>query len=332
MSMLKVVVLKVGATFAFALMAALIKAAAPSYPVSEIVFFRSVFAMATLAAWLARRGEWPSALKTTRPFGHVGRSLAGSGGMYGYFLSLAFLPLADATAVTFVSPLMIAPLAWLALGEAVGLARAAAVTAGFAGVLVMLSGQLGHGAGGAPSIGVAVALGGAVATAIAMIQISRLTQSESTGAIVFYFSAVIAVLSLALLILAMVWPERAVLAELASSQRFVAPGALGFAGLAAIGLLGGCAQIMLTQCYRFADASVIAAFDYVAMIWAAALGYLMFAEVPTARVLIGAAIVMTAGAALLAWEHADRRVAPFARRRSGVSARSKPFDIPDAFE
>jgi len=326
MSMLKGVVLKVGATFAFALMAALIKAAAPSYPVSEIVFFRSVFAMATLAAWLARRGEWPSALKTTRPFGHVGRSLAGSGGMYGYFLSLAFLPLADATAFTFVSPLMIAPLAWLALGEAVGLARAAAVTAGFA------SGQLGHGAGGAPSIGVAVALGGAVATAIAMIQIRRLTQSESTGAIVFYFSAVIAVLSLALLILAMVWPERAVLAELASSQRFVAPGALGFAGLAAIGLLGGCAQIMLTQCYRFADASVIAAFDYVAMIWAAALGYLMFAEVPTARVLIGAAIVMTAGAALLAWEHADRRVAPFARRRSGVSARSKPFDIPDAFE
>ena len=109
--MLKGIALKIGATFAFALMAALIKAAAPAYPVSEIVFFRSVFAMATLALWLASRGEWPSALRTTRPLGHVGRSLAGSGGMYGYFLSLAFLPLADATAFTFVSPLMIVPLA-----------------------------------------------------------------------------------------------------------------------------------------------------------------------------------------------------------------------------
>jgi len=83
--MLRGIVLKIGATFAFALMAALIKAAAPTYPVSEIVFFRSVFAMATLAAWLASRSEWPSALGTARPLGHIGRSLAGSCGMYGYF-------------------------------------------------------------------------------------------------------------------------------------------------------------------------------------------------------------------------------------------------------
>ena len=122
--MLGGVILKIGATLAFALMAVLIKAAAPTYPVSEIVFFRSLFAMATLAAWLAWRGEWPSALRTMRPLGHVGRSLAGSCGMYGYFLSLAFLPLADAAAFTFVSPLLIVPLASVVLGEAVGFARA----------------------------------------------------------------------------------------------------------------------------------------------------------------------------------------------------------------
>jgi len=307
--MLKGIALKVGATFAFALMAALIKAAAPTYPVSEIVFFRSVFAMATLAGWLASLGEWPSALRTTRPLGHIGRSLAGSCGMYGYFLSLAFLPLADATAFTFVSPLIIVPLASVVLGEAVGFARAAAVGLGFAGVLVMLSGHLGEGASGAASgLGALVALVGASGTAIAMIQIRRLTESESTGAIVFYFSAVTAVISLAPLAAATAWPDRGAFAGLLATQRFVTPGAVDFAILAALGLLGGCGQIMLTQCYRYADASIIAGFDYVAMIWAASLGYLVFGEVPTGRVLLGAAIVMTAGAGLLVWERGRRAI------------------------
>jgi drug/metabolite transporter (DMT)-like permease len=324
--MLRGIALKVGATFAFALMAALIKAAAPIYPVSEIVFFRSVIAMATLACWLAWLGEWPSALRTTRPLGHIGRSLVGSCGMYGYFLSLAFLPLADATAFTFVSPLMIVPLASVVLGEAVGFARAAAAALGFAGVLVMLSGHLGAGAGGAPSgLGALVALVGASGTAIAMIQIRRLTESESTGAIVFYFSAVTAVLSLAPLIGAMAWPGHGVFAGLVATQRFVTPGAVDFAVLVAIGLLGGCGQIMLTQCYRYADASVIAGFDYVAMIWAATLGYLLFGEIPTTRVLVGAAIVMAAGAALLMWERAATAIRVQARgfgTSRGADARS----------
>ncbi|MBV8106630.1 MAG: hypothetical protein JO223_18765 [Hyphomicrobiales bacterium] len=73
--MLKGIGLKIGATFAFALMSALIKAEAPVFPVSEVMFFRSIFAMATLAGWLAARGEWPAASRTTRPLGHIGRSL-----------------------------------------------------------------------------------------------------------------------------------------------------------------------------------------------------------------------------------------------------------------
>lgn len=314
--MLKGIALKIGATLAFAAMAALIKAAAPAYPVSEIVFFRSAVAMAVLALWLKALGEWPSALRTRRPLGHVVRSLAGSAGIYGYFLSLAFLPLADATAYTFVSPLMIVPLASVVLGEAVSLARAASVAAGFVGVLVMLSSGLGAGAGGpGTSFGVTVALIGAAATAVAMIQISRLTESETTGAIVFYFSTVTAVISLGPMLAAMmVSPDRGALPALIASQRFVAPSALDLVGLIAIGVTGGCAQILLTQCYRYADASVIAGFDYVSMIWAAALGYLLFAEVPAVSVLVGAAVVMAAGAALLVFER--RAQPPLARALS----------------
>jgi drug/metabolite transporter (DMT)-like permease len=304
--MLKGIGLKIGATFAFALMAALIKIAAPVFPVSEVVFFRSIFAMATLAAWLASRGEWPAALRTTRPLGHIGRSLAGACGMFANFIALALLPLADATAFTFATPLIVVPLASIVLGEQVRLARAAAVAAGFVGVLVMLSGHLGE---GAPSrVGAIVALFGAGSAAVAMIQTRRLTKSEATGAIVFYFSSVTAVISLILLVTAAVWPESGAFAGLAAGQRFVVPTPLEFAGLAAIGLLGGCGQIMMTHCYRFADASVVAAFDYVSMVWAAALGYLVFNETPTPSVLTGSGVVVAAGIALLWREHQARRI------------------------
>ncbi|HXZ14666.1 MAG TPA: EamA/RhaT family transporter, partial [Roseiarcus sp.] len=131
-----------------------------------------------------------------------------------------------------------------------------------------------------------------------MIQIRRLTESESTGAIVFYFSAVTAVLSLGRLIGATAWRGGGAFTALAATQRFIAPGAVDLAVLVGVGLLGGSAQIMLTLRYRYADASVIAGFDYVAMIWAAALGYLVFAEVPSGRVLLGAGVVMAAGAGL----------------------------------
>ncbi len=307
--MLKGIGLKVGATLAFALMSALIKIAAPVFPVSEVVFFRSIFAMATLAAWLASRGEWPAALRTTRPLGHIGRSLAGSCGMFANFVALALLPLADATACTFVTPLMVVPLASAVLGEEFRLIRAAAVAAGFVGVLVMLSGHLWQSGAGSPArIGAIVALFGAGSAAVAMIQTRRLTKSEATGAIVFYFSCVTGVIGLLILVVAALWPEGGALAEIAAGQRFVVPSWLEFAGLASIGLLGGCGQILMTHCYRFADASVIAAFDYVSMIWAAALGYIVFAETPTASVLMGSGVVVAAGVALLWREHQARRI------------------------
>jgi drug/metabolite transporter (DMT)-like permease len=306
--MLRGIGLKIGATFAFALMSALVKLAAPLFPVSEIVFFRSIFAMFTLAAWLVWRGEWPRALRTTRPFGHVGRSLAGSGGMFSGFAALSLLPLADATAFTFATPLMVVPLAALVLGEVVSVARAAAVAAGFAGVLVMLSGHLGESAHASSGLGAAIALTGAGCAAIAMIQTRRLTRSEATGAIVFYFSLVTTLVSLAILALAALWPDGTGFGAFAAAQRFVVPSALEFLALAAIGVLGGCGQILMTHCYRYADASIIAPFDYVAMMWAVTLGYLIFAETPTTSVLVGAAIVVSAGVAMLAREHQARRL------------------------
>jgi drug/metabolite transporter (DMT)-like permease len=303
--MLKGIGLKLAATFVFVVMWALVKAAAPKFPASEIVFFRSAFAMATLAVWLAARGEWPDALKTARPLGHIGRSLAGSAGIFANFIALALLPLADATAFTFVAPLIVAPLAIVLLGEEARLVRTAAVAVGFGGVLLMLSGQFGEGL--SSWLGAVVALAGAGASAIAIIQTRRLTRSEATGAIVFYFSSVTTTLSLAILLVAEFWPRGWPMAEFVAGQRLVGPGALEFLALVGIGVLGGCGQILMTQSYRFADATIVAALDYSAMIWATGLGFVVFGETPTQTVLLGAGVVVAAGVAML-WGERRARV------------------------
>ena len=117
-----------GATFAFAPTARAIEDGLAGLLGSRSRVLPLDSSMATLAAWLASRGEWPAALHTTRPLGHIGRSLAGSCGMFASFIALALLPLADATAFTFAAPLMVVPLASVVLASS-SLARAAAVAA-----------------------------------------------------------------------------------------------------------------------------------------------------------------------------------------------------------
>ena len=309
--MLRWVALKVAATLAFTAMSALIKAASTRFPVSEVVLFRSLFALMVIAGWLGWRGEFPRALHTRRPLGHIGRSLAGSVAMFATFIVLALLPLADATAFTFATPLIVVPMAAFALGEIVRPYRWAGVAIGFVGVIVMLSDHLGEGPDApAPhrTLGVAIALGGAVSAAVATIQTRRLTDSEPTGAIVFYFSTLTAILSAGLLLAPALWPADALGGAFAAGQGFVAPNAGEVLVLAAIGLLGGAGQILMTSSYRFADASIIAAFDYVAMIWAAALGFLFFQETPTPRILLGAALVAAAGIFVVWREQSVRRI------------------------
>jgi drug/metabolite transporter (DMT)-like permease len=319
--MLRGILLKIAATFAFAAMAAIIKLVSSRFPVGEVVLFRSLFAMAALVGWLARRGEFPHALQTSRKLGHVGRSIAGSGGMFFGFVALSLLPLADATAFTFVSPLLIVPMAALGLRETVRPYRWAAVGLGFVGVLVMLSDDLGQVAGAAGySAGAAIALCGALCTAVAMIQTRRLSRSEATGAIVFYFTSVTTAISAALLALAAIWPAGAFGASFFAGQQFVAPNAIEFALLVSVGLLGGAGQILMTASYRYADASIIAAFDYVSMIWAATLGYAVFAEMPSAAVLIGAAVVASSGVYVIWREQSARRAPSWGPGDEGLNA------------
>jgi drug/metabolite transporter (DMT)-like permease len=127
-------------------------------------------------------------------------------------------------------------------------------------------------------VGAILALLSALCNAGTVIQTRRLTQSETTSAIVFYFSLICAIGGA--LTLPFAW---------------YSPTKLELAGLISLGLLGGLAHIFLTESYRHAAASVVAPFDYTAMLWALLLGYYVFGELPQPLVYAGAVIVAGAG-------------------------------------
>lgn len=275
------VTLKIAATFAFTLMVTLVKLVADRLPVGEVVFARSALGLIPVLLMLAWQRELPRALRTSHPGGHFLRAIVGTTSMFFWFASLALLPLPDATAINYAGPLICTALAAILLGEKVRLYRWSAVTIGFLGVLVVLSPHLGGFTSGrldGAAVGALYALGSAFFAALAMVTIRRLTATEGTGAIVFYFSGSAALLALTTAPFGWVMPS--------AGDAFI---------LLCIGLTGGVGQVLMTQSYRHAEASVIAPFDYTSMIWVILLGILVFDEIPTLTVLAGSAIVVAAG-------------------------------------
>lgn len=279
-----------------------------AYPVAQIVAFRSSFALIPLMIWLLMRGDFPRALHTKRFGGHLLRSLAGIGSMFCIFTAYALLPLADATAIGYASPLMIVVLASVFLGERAPPLRWAAVCVGFLGVLVMLWEHLGQASVAdhpRSATGATIMLVAAFLIAIAMIQTRRLTKTEDTGAITFYFQSTTTVASCAVLLAAALWPHGAPGAALMHAQAWVTPTLADWGPLILIGLLGGVGQILMTQGYRYADASVLATFDYSSILFAITIGFIFFGEAPSAAVLVGATIVISAGLTVV-WQESRR--------------------------
>jgi drug/metabolite transporter (DMT)-like permease len=267
----------------FAVMSALIRYVGQTVPLGEVVFFRSAFAIIPVVLVYAWRNELGAAVRTNRPFGHLGRGTISVIGMFLNFAALARLPLVDVTAINFASPLITVVLAVIFLHERVRVYRWSAVGVGFVGVVVMLWPYLTLAdtvlAGTtAAAIGVACSVGSAFTNAGSVIQTRRLTDSEHTASIVFYFSLICAVIGATTLPFAWYTPTWTELVA-----------------LIAIGFLGGLSHILLTESYRYAPASVVAPFDYTSMLWAFLIGYFFFGEVTTIYLFVGAAIVIGSG-------------------------------------
>ena len=135
----KGIVLKLISAVVFAVMSALIRYLGARYPIGEVVFYRSAFAIVPVVIIYAWRGELAAAVRTERPFGQAGRGALSIVAMFCNFGSLARLPLIEANAISFTSPLFSVALAALVLKERVRIYRWSAVTIGFVGVLVVLA-------------------------------------------------------------------------------------------------------------------------------------------------------------------------------------------------
>lgn len=275
--------LKVGATFAFTMMAVIARKLGQSIPVGEVVFFRSSFAFIPLFSWMVMHGIGFASLRTAHPWMHARRAFTGVCAMFTYFSALMFLPVADLTAIGFTSPLIVVMLAATMLGETVKAYRWSAVGVGFLGVLLMvwphLSGAYGDGAW----FGVLLGLVNAVFVSFTMIFIRSMSGTEPALTIAFYFQLSCAAVSA--LSLPFIW---------------VTPNTMQLTLLIGLGILGGIGQLLMTNSYRFAPASTLANFDYAAMIWAIIFGWLIFSEMPHPAVYLGAAIVIGSGL-FIAW-------------------------------
>ena len=295
--------LKIGAIALFTVMFALVKALSDTIPAGQAVFFRSAFAIPVLFAWLMMQGELAGAVTVKSKRAHVWRGFVGTAAMGLNFTAAGFLPLPEITGIGFTTPLLIVVFASVMLGEGMGVYRISAVLVGLIGVLIIVEPRLTFGemdpTQDVMMLGVILAISAAACAALAQIQIRKMVQVERASAIIFYFCITASLFSLST-IGTWVWPNL--------SQFLI---------LILIGILGGVGQIMLTTAYRYAPASVIAPFDYTAMIFALGIGYFAFTELPSAQMILGAGIVIAAGVFVIL------REARLGLRR-GQARRAKP--------
>jgi drug/metabolite transporter (DMT)-like permease len=292
------VFLKLSSVVLLSCLAACVKYLGDSVPTGQIIFVRGVISMAVIA-FIAWRVSGLAILRTTRLRSHAARSLAGTASMFCWFTALTLIPLADFTAISFTAPMFLTVLAMLFLGERIHAYRWTALAIGFAGVLITIGPHLTL---GGSSLGVLVALGAAVFSALAMVSLRGMSGSggEHPLAITFYFSVTTVVCS-----------------ALTAFWGWSMPTPAQWLLIAVVALLGVFGQLLMTLSYRYAEASTLAPLDYTNLLWAVALGYYFFAEVPHWSMWIGAPLVIAAGLIILWREY---------RRYAAVRAPVVPTD------
>jgi drug/metabolite transporter (DMT)-like permease len=265
--------LKLAAVFSLALMAACVKALGSAVPAGQVVFFRGVISLVVIAL-VAWRTEGLQLLKTRNWRAHAFRSLAGSLSMFGWFIAVTMIPLAEMTAIQFTVPLFLTVLAMVFLRERIHSYR-------FTGVLVIVGPDVVSGSGSALGVGFAVTA--AVFAAFAHMFLRRMSGEEHALTITFYFFLTSCVLAMLTLLLAS-WPMPA------REQWFL----LGLTGL--FGVIG---QLSMSYSYRYAEASLVAPLDYANMLFAVAIGFYVFDEIPHVSTWIGAPLVIASGGIIL---------------------------------
>lgn len=244
----------------------------------EHVFVRSMFAFIPTLIVLHVTKNWRR-LATQRPWGQAARGLSMATAYNCYLQALQELPIADATALVFASPFVVAALSRIVLGERVPLERWIAIAIGFAGVVVIV--QPGTDAFRPAGLW---GLAGALASAATALLARRLGATEPAAVTSFYTT--IAFLLTGAIPVAFV------------PGTWTAPSGLEVVLMGIAGLIAGTAHFLIILAYRKGQASLVSPFEYSSLVVAIALGYVFFGDVPTTAVWIGIGLITIAGVLL----------------------------------
>ncbi len=243
------------------------------YPLSEVLLFRYLFA--SVFFWVILLSTAGLAgLATRRPIDHTVRSISGIVSLALLYFALTRIPIADAIAISYTAPIFITVLSIFLLGEVIGLRRWIAVFAGFIGVLLIAQ----PGASGW-DIGVAAAAGSAFTGALVVIWLRKLSSSEKSVTIGIFYNNLGSLVCLLWVLL----------------SGWLTPRGDDLMLFIAFGLGCGIQQWLLTVSFRYAEASLLAPFEYLAMVFAAIVGFVFWGEIPVLTTWIGAAIIAMSG-------------------------------------
>jgi drug/metabolite transporter (DMT)-like permease len=286
-SHLRGILLMLAAGFVFVILDATGKHLTASLSITEITWGRCLFHMLALPLFLGGQGLTRT-LRTTRPGLQLLRSAFLLGSTFFFFWGVKYLPLADATAIGFVTPLIVTALSVPLLGERVGVRRWTAVVIGFASVLLIMQ----------PGFGMmhwAVSLPLVCAACFALYQIATriLSRHDSTATTYFYSPIVgLVVTSLVLLFVDEEWQT---------------PDPAGWLALVFLGAIGGFSHYLLIRAFAAAPASLLSPFAYAQLVWSIAIGYAWFGDFPGPLTLAGAFLICASGLYVI---YRERRVAP----------------------
>ena len=276
------IVFMVAATLLFAATAALAKLLAATYPVGEVMFFRSFSSFVVCSAVVLPISGF-SVFATRRPRDHLARGISQSISQTFTVLAVSMMPLAGAIAINFSAPLWSALLSVVWLREEAGPARWTALLIGFTGVLIVT-----HPGVDSVQLGALFALGNAILYGTVTVAVRGMTATESTATLLMWQMATLAVLHTLLLIFGFRLPP------LDDAALFVLSGVANAIG-----------QWFWTRALLLAPATAVSPFYYLMLVWAMVIGYLVWGDVPTVSLVIGSGIVVACGLFLL-WHETQR--------------------------
>jgi drug/metabolite transporter (DMT)-like permease len=270
------------------------------YPLGEVLLFRFLFASSFFWAILFFTVGL-AALATRRRLDHTIRGVSGVISLSLFYFSITRIPIADATAIAYAAPIFITVLSIFLLGEVIGLRRWVAVLLGFVGVLLIAQPQAESWNIGSlaalGNIGSLAALGSAFFGALVAIWLRKLSSSEKSVVIGVYYNSLGSLVCIAWVLM----------------SGWLTPRPADLWLFACFGLGCGLQQWFLTVSFRYAEASLLAPLEYLAMVFAAFVGYVFWGEIPVLTTWIGAAVIAASGVFI------------FTRRQKRMPA-SKPVD------